>query len=151
MTQLRVSHLSDARQSANAINSALRRTDAINLSADQTTVIFDRAVTVAGGASLSGDLGAVNAVLTGDLTTVNANASGVYKVGSIQVVGARQTGWAADTGTAETIAHATYTTTAISNPPTQAQVQAISDALQAATRGQKAVKDALIAHGLIGA
>jgi hypothetical protein len=82
--------------------------------------------------------------------TGNANVSGVVKVAGTQVVGTRSTGWAADTGTAEKGAKATYAAPTISNPPTQAEVQNIANALQGATRELKAVKDALIAHGLIG-
>lgn len=73
-----------------------------------------------------------------------------YFYGAAQVVGARVTGFAADTGTADKTAHATYTAVTISNPPTQAEVQAISTALQNVSRGQKALKDAAIAHGLVG-
>lgn len=161
MTQLRVNHLSDQRQFASAINGALRRTDAIDLSADQATILFDRPMNVSGGVVASGDLAVVNAVLTGNLTVVNADASGVYKVASVQVVGARQTGWAADTGTAEKTAHATYTagaTLTFSASYTQSELTAMATrmaaveaALQGVSRGQKAVKDAAIAHGLIGA
>ena len=82
--------------------------------------------------------------------TNNINTNGVYSKGSVQVVGARNTGWTADTGTATKTSSATYTAPTISNPPTQAEVQAIANALQAATRSIKALKDALISHGLIG-
>lgn len=80
--------------------------------------------------------------------TINTNAT--YLINSVQVVGARNTGWVADTGTATKTSSATYTAPTISNPPTQAEVQAIANALQAATRSIKALKDALIGHGLIG-
>jgi hypothetical protein len=129
MTALRVSHLSDPRQNAKAVNTALRKTDALDLSSDQLTLTSDRNFDVTG----------------------NVNVSGVFEVGGLQVVGARQTGWTADTGTAEKTAHATYTAPTISNPPTQAEVQAIANALQNFSRGQKALKDALITTGVIGA
>ena len=151
MTQLRVSHLSDPRQIASGLNGVLRRTDPIDVSSDQLSLTVDRALSVAGGITASADLGAVNATLTGNLVAVNVNVSGVYQVAGVQVVGARSTGWVADTGTAEKTAHATYTAPTISNPPTQAEVQAIANAVQSVTRGQKAIKDALITHGLLGA
>lgn len=149
MTQLRVSHLSDPRQTANAINGALRKTDALDLSADQTTVTFDRPVSITGGAAL-----------TGDLTAVNSNITGVYEIASVQVVGPRNTGWTADTGTAEKTAHATYvagSALTFTDPPTAAEMSALATrlhnvelALQSVTRGQMAIKSALITHGLIG-
>ena len=67
-----------------------------------------------------------------------------------QVVGARDTGWAADTGTAKKTANTTYTAPTISASPTQAEVQAIANALQDASRTIKALKDAGIAAGSIG-
>lgn len=134
----RVSHLSDARQSASAINHTLKKTDPLSLSADQLSLEVDRDGSVTG----------------------NWNISGVYKVATVQVVGARITGWTADTGTAEKTAHATYAagvTLTFTDPPTAAEMTALATrlaavelALQGATRGQKAVKDGLITHGLIG-
>lgn len=73
-----------------------------------------------------------------------------FRVGSNQVVGARQTGWAAQTGTAARTAYATYAAPTITNPPTQAEVQAIANALQSADQRLKALTDDLITHGLIG-
>ena len=67
MSQLRISHLSDARQVASAVNGALRRTDALDLSADQLTLNVDRNVDVTG----------------------NANLSGVVKISGTQVLGAQ--------------------------------------------------------------
>lgn len=119
--QLRVSHLSDDRQKVSAINGALRKTDAFDLSADQLTVTVDRDVDI----------------------------DGVLKLAGVQAVGAPDTGWVADTGTALKTTVATYTAPTISNPPTQAEVQAIANALQSATQQVKALKDALLAHGLI--
>jgi len=67
-----------------------------------------------------------------------------------QVVGPRDTGWSADTGTAKKTANATYTAPTISGSYTQAEVQAIANALQDASRTIKALKDAGIAAGSIG-
>jgi hypothetical protein len=164
-TTYRVSHLSDQRQIATSLNIARRKTDPLDLSSDQTTLLVDRPT------SITGDLGVVNATLTGnlvavggtfsaDIAAVNANISGVYEVAGVQVVGPRQTGWVADTGTAEKTTHATYTagaTLTFSDPPTAGEMSALATrlhnvelAVQAVSRGQKALKDALTTHGLIG-
>jgi hypothetical protein len=131
-TSLRVSHLSDERQKAKAINTALRKTDAFDVSADQLTQICDRPLSV----------------------------TGAYQIAGIQVLGPRLTGWLADTGTASTVSHATYTagtTLTFSASYTQSELTALATrlaaveaALQAATQAQKAIKDGLITHGLIG-
>lgn len=106
------------------------------------------------GSTIFGDL-----VITGDLYQTgalgasfqgNVYTTGAYLVDSVQVVGNRNTGWAADTGTAKKTSNATYTAPTISNPPTQAEVQAIANAVQNNSRTIKSLKDALIAHGLIG-
>ena len=52
------------------------------------------------------------------------------------------------TGSADTGTHATYTAATISDPPTQAEVQAIADALQHVSRGHAAMLGALL-QGLI--
>lgn len=57
--------------------------------------------------------------------------------------------WAAPTGTASRAAFATYTAPTISNPPTQAEVQALATALQAHSRALKAVVDDLRANGAL--
>jgi hypothetical protein len=88
--------------------------------------------------------GTSNVVWTG---TVQATG---FKVGANQVVGARQTGWAADTGTAKKTANATYSGTAEA-AYTQATIQALMNAVRDLSQKQKAVTDALIAHGLVGA
>jgi len=87
----------------------------------------------------------------------------VYKINSIQVVGARKTGWAVDTGTAKRTANATYaagTTLTFSGTYVQAEhtavgtrLAAVESALQDATQTIKALKDDLhgtAGHGLIG-
>lgn len=62
---------------------------------------------------------------------------------------ARQT-YGAPTGTAERTAFATYTAPAISNPPTQAQVQALADHVQILSRRLKAIIDDNRSVGLFG-
>lgn len=76
---------------------------------------------------------------TGDGDVVLANARGIRFVNdagtdTVQVVGKRNTGWTAITGTASKAGYATGTAT-----------------LQQVAETQKAIQDALIAHGLIGA
>lgn len=71
-------------------------------------------------------------------------------VNGVRVVTARQTGWAADTGTSKRTATATYSDTA-GAAYAQAQIQTLMDAVKNATQTIKALKDDLIAHGLIGA
>lgn len=132
MTALRVSHLSDARQTAQAINTALRKTDPLSLSSDQSTAQFDRPLSVTGN----------------------------YQIAGVQVVGVRQTGWSADTGTALKTANATYvpgtaltysaTYTQSEQTATGTRIGTIETALQNATQELKAIKDALLTHGLIG-
>lgn len=95
-----------------------------------------------GSSSASGQVVVTNA---GILQLVN-----VMQISGLQVVGARNTGWGAQTGTATKTAYATWTHVAVSNPPTQTEVNNISTALQATDRRMKALTDALIAHGLIG-
>jgi len=72
---------------------------------------------------------------------------------NLQVVGARKTGWGTASGTAARTAYATYGAPTISNPPTQAEVQALADHVQILSERLKALIDDLHAtagHGLIG-
>ena len=66
-----------------------------------------------------------------------------------QVVGARDTGWTAATGTPAKGAYATYAGQTISNPPTRIQVQNADNAVKALSQRFKALEDAARAHGLI--
>ena len=58
-------------------------------------------------------------------------------------------GWVSPTGTAERSTFATYTAPTISNPPTQAEVQAVANAVQVMSRHLKALIDDLKASGAI--
>lgn len=90
----------------------------------------------------------------------NYYATTAYYVGTTKVVGARVTGWTADTGTAKRTANASYvtgSTLTVGVAYSQAEVTAIitrlalvEAALQDSMQAQKAMKDDLIAHGLIG-
>ncbi|EOX5228664.1 phage tail protein [Escherichia coli] len=77
------------------------------------------------------------------------NVSVSYKVSGLQVVGARQAGWTAATGTALLGAFNANQSFTVSNPPTQAEVQTIANALVAARQRIKALEDAARTHGLI--
>ncbi len=59
------------------------------------------------------------------------------------------TGWSSPTGAASKATYATYVAPAISNPPTQAEVQALANATQTLSQHLKAVTDALLAAELI--
>lgn len=81
-------------------------------------------------------------------------------IGGSQVLTTRQTGWTADTGTAKRTANATYaagTTLTFSAAYVQSELTALATrlaaveaALQDATQENKALKDDLITHGIIG-
>jgi hypothetical protein len=95
-----------------------------------------------------------------DSTGLNLQTGSVLKVNTVQIIGARNTGWTADTGTAKKTANATYgagTTLTYSAGYVQAEqtamatrMAAVEAALQSLSQTQKSIKDALIAHGLIG-
>lgn len=61
------------------------------------------------------------------------------------------TGWGTPSGTASKAIFATYTAPVISASPTQAEVQAIANALQIASQHLKALIDAGLASELLGA
>lgn len=95
---------------------------------------------------------AVKAALSS--SAFNLSAGVVYQVAGSQVVGARKTGWTLPTGTVDRSTFATYTAPTISNPPTQAEVQAIANHVQVLSRHLMALLTDLHAtagHGLIGA
>ncbi|EBH8099077.1 phage tail protein [Salmonella enterica subsp. houtenae serovar O:11:g,z25:-] len=77
------------------------------------------------------------------------NVTTSYSVGGKKVVGARQTGWTAATGTANKGAFNADLTFAVSDTYTQSEIQAIANALITERRRTKALEDALRAHGLI--
>ena len=120
--QLRVSHLSDPRQTAKAINNALRRIDAIDVSADQTTLTVDRPI----------------------------NGTGSYQIASVQVVGPRITGWTAATGTPSRGAFAAAAAGTASSTYVQSELQAALNRIAALEARLVAYDADLRAHGLIG-
>lgn len=101
----------------------------------------------------------VRIIKNGPALVIQSNVSSVLnlsdgtpalQIAGIGVVGARQTGWAADTGTAKRTTNATYTGTAEVGY-TQATVQALMDKVRDLSQTIKALKDDMITHGLIGA
>jgi hypothetical protein len=73
-----------------------------------------------------------------------------YRVNAVKVVGGRDTGWTAGTGTANKGAFAAYAGQTHTGSYVQATVQALDDATKAASQRIRAIEAALITHGLIG-
>jgi hypothetical protein len=77
-----------------------------------------------------------------------------YQVNNLDVAGVfvpvvASSTWIGPTGTASRATFATYNAPTVSNPPTQAEVQAVADALQTISRHMKALIDDLKAAGAI--
>ncbi|KAA0260077.1 phage tail protein [Hafnia alvei] len=77
------------------------------------------------------------------------NVTTSYSVGGIKVVGARQTGWTAATGTALLGAFTANQAYTVSTTYTQSEVSSMATGLQQARQRIKALEDALRTHGLI--
>jgi hypothetical protein len=84
----------------------------------------------------------VDKFVTLDLTTS-------LKIAATKVVGAREAGWTAGTGTANKGAFATYAGQDVSAAYVEAEAQATDDATKANSQRIKAIEDALRTHGLI--
>lgn len=86
-------------------------------------------------------------------STVNTNifdANTEFRKSGIKVVGARQAGWNAPTGTLARGTYAAYTGQTVSNPPTQLEVQALDDAVKLISQTLAAFLTDIRSHGLIG-
>ncbi|MGR7181943.1 phage tail protein [Klebsiella aerogenes] len=79
----------------------------------------------------------------------SANVSISYKVAGQQVLGARQTGWTAATGTANKGAFDADQVFTVGATYSQTEVQALADALKAACQRIKALEDMARTHGMI--
>lgn len=77
------------------------------------------------------------------------NVTSFYSVGSTKVIGPRQTGWTAATGTALLGAFNANQTYTVSATYTQSEVSSMATGLQQARQRIKALEDALRTHGLI--
>ena len=77
------------------------------------------------------------------------NVTSSYSVGGTKVIGLRQSGWTAGTGTALLGAFNASQTYTVSATYTQTEVSAMATGLQQARQRIKALEDALRTHGLI--
>lgn len=105
-----------------------------------------------GGSFLIGNIASPTADKLQVLGSENVSVS--YKVAGLQVVGARNTGWTASTGTASKEGINGSTTYTVSAAYTQSEVQAIATGLQQVRQLAVALQTALGAtsgHGLINA
>lgn len=73
-----------------------------------------------------------------------------FYVGANQILGPRKTGWGTCTGTVSTAAYATYAGQTISATPTQAEVQALDDAVKALSRRFGAYDQGILHAGTSG-
>ena len=90
------------------------------------------------------------AILEGSFNALAYLGSGAaYYVDGVKVVGPRETGWTAGTGTANKGAFATYVGQNVSAGYVEAEAQATDDAAKANSQRIKALEDALRTHGLI--
>ncbi|RWP84729.1 MAG: hypothetical protein EOR11_19915 [Mesorhizobium sp.] len=86
---------------------------------------------------------------TGTLTLSGILVASQYNVGANKVVGARDTGWTAGTGTANKAAFAAYAGATMSAAYVQAEAQATNNAARDAAQRILAIETALRTHGLI--
>ena len=84
------------------------------------------------------------AALEADITSINGSISSLTTSVAGKVAKNGSTGWSAATGTGSKSTFATYSAPTISNPPTQAEVQALANAVQVLSQRMKAVIDGLI-------
>ncbi|WP_145592699.1 phage tail protein [Yersinia bercovieri] len=107
----------------------------------------DQVIQSAGGALIVGTIASPTTDKIQSSDSVNASVS--YKVAGIKVVGVRQTGWTAATGTPNKDAFWADATFTVGPTYVQAQIQSIAGTLTATRQRIKALEDALRAHGLI--
>lgn len=107
----------------------------------------DQVVQSAGGALIVGTIATPTADKIQSADSVNTLVS--YKVAGLKVIGQRETGWTASTGTALKSAFNANLSQTISSAYTQAEVQALNTNLVAARQRIKALEDAMRTHGLI--
>ena len=93
----------------------------------------------------------VNAAATYSATGIDLVPGAVYKINAVQVMGPRITGWGTPSGTLTRTTFAAYAGQTVSNPPTQAQVQAIDDHLKIVSERLAALITDDIAQGSKGA
>lgn len=110
-------------------------------------VSTSQSVQASGGSFLVGNV----PVPTTDKLQVggSVNVSVSYKVAGLQVIGARQTGWTAATGTASKSAFNADLAFTVGATYTQTEIQSLANALIEARQRIKALEDALRTHGQI--
>ncbi|ELQ9312202.1 phage tail protein [Serratia marcescens] len=121
--------------------------DTLETNSVSKAVSTSQSVQATGGSFLVGNV----AMPTTDKLQVggSVNVSGSYKVAGLPVLGARQTGWTAATGTANKGAFNVDQSFTVGATYTQAEVQALADALKAACQRIKALEDMARTHGMI--
>ncbi|HEJ7237030.1 TPA: phage tail protein [Serratia marcescens] len=121
--------------------------DTLETNSVSKAVSTSQSVQATGGSFLVGNV----ATPTTDKLQVggNVNVSGSYKVAGLPVLGARQTGWTAATGTANKGAFNADPSFTVGATYSQAEVQALADALKAACQRIKALEDMARTHGMI--
>ncbi|HGF0146267.1 TPA: phage tail protein [Klebsiella variicola] len=121
--------------------------DTLDTNSISKAVSVSQSVQATGGSFLIGNV----PVPTADKLQVggSANVSVSYKVAGLQVLGARQTGWTAATGTANKGAFDADLAFAVGAMYSQTEVQTLADALRSERQRTKALEDAMRAHGLI--
>ncbi|HIF6757421.1 MAG: phage tail protein [Serratia marcescens] len=121
--------------------------DTLETNSVSKAVSTSQSVQATGGSFLVGNV----ATPTTDKLQVggSVNISGSYKVAGLSVLGARQTGWTAATGTANKGAFNADQSFAVGTTYMQAEVQALADALKAACQRIKALEDMARTNGMI--
>lgn len=122
-----------------------------NITTLQTNVssLTTRVTTAEGNiTTLQGDYVSKSAVASQTLASP-LNVATSYSVGGTKVIGARNTGWTAATGTALLGAFNANQAYTASATYTQSEVTAIGTGLQQVRQRAKAIEDALRTHGLI--
>lgn len=121
--------------------------DTLQANSISSAVSTDQNVQAAGGSFL---IGSVGTPTTDKLqVTGSSNVSVSYKVAGLQVVGARQTGWTAATGTALLGAFNANQAYTVSAAYTQAEILALAAGLVQVRQRNKALEDLLRTHGLM--
>lgn len=121
--------------------------DTLQTNSISSAVSSDQNVQAAGGSFL---IGSVGTPTTDKLqVTGSSNVSVSYKVAGLQVVGARQTGWTAATGTAYLGAFNANQAFPVGATYTQSEVQALAAGLVQARQRIKALEDMARTHGLM--
>jgi len=121
--------------------------DTLQTNSISSAVSTDQNVQAAGGSFL---IGSVGTPTTDKLqVTGSSNVSVSYKVAGLQVVGARQTGWTAATGTALLGAFNANQAYTVSAAYTPAEIQSLAAGLVQARQRIKALEDMARTHGLM--